>query len=156
MNYTFEASKDINLIALTSNLMNIIMIDQRYNKAATELYGRLLTAFGEPVETSKSLENAYTYVILAKCEDGNKHVLSVYEGPSGPAIGGNKNAMDAAQALKKHILNAMPADYEYKGYYLDGPTKIHRGIKNGEVFYSEVPMDFDDEEYKQAYKEMYG
>ena len=135
MNYSFEASNNVELIALTGKLMNIVeLANPHYSEAVTELYGKLLAVFGEPAETSKSLESAYLYVVTAKGEDGSDYVLSVYEGPTGPAIGGKKMACEAAQELKKYIESAQPMDYEYEGYYFDGPTKVHRGVANGKAF----------------------
>ena len=153
MKYSFNAISDLKKMPITGKLMNILELNPSYSEDTTKLFGQLLTAFGEPAYTTKSLEDAYCYIIIALGEDGSEHVLSVYEGSSGPAIGAENSADDAAQELIKHIRNVPAMDYEYEGYYFDGPTKICRGIKNGEVFYSEVEMSF--EEYEQAYKEVY-
>jgi len=155
MKYHFETSNNLQLMAGTGKLIDLIELNPQYSKNCTELYGKLLTIFGQPAYTTKSVENAYCYVIIAKDENGSCHTLSVYEGSSGPAIGGPKSAYDAAQELKNYIVNsdATPADYEYEGYYFDTSSKIRRGIIGGEVFYSEVEMSA--EEFEQAYKEVY-
>ena len=155
MNYSFKTSKNQDAISGTSKLMNILeSANPNYCEAVTELYGKLLTAFGEPVYTTKSLEDAYCYVIIAKGD--SEHILSIYEGSSGPAIGGkDSSSYDAARELIKYIKGMQPMDHEYEGYYFDGPTKIHRGIVNGKIFCSEVEISFESEEYKQAYKEVY-
>ena len=153
MEYSFKASNDLKKMPLTGKLMNIVDFSPGYSEAVAKLHGQLLAVFGEAAYTTKSLENVYCYIIIATGEDGSEHILSLYEGPSGPAIGGENSADDAAKALIKHIKSVQPMDYEYEGYYFDGPTKVHRGIKNGEVFYSEVEMSL--EEFDQAYKEVY-
>ena len=90
---------------------------------------------------------------MAIDECGSEHMLSVYEGPSGPAIGGPQTAHDAAKELIRHIKNAIPADYEYEGYYFDTSSKIRRGVLNGQPFCVEIKMTTD--EHKKAYKKVY-
>lgn len=56
----------------------------------------------------------------------------MYEGSSGPAIGGLNNAesLQAAETLKKLIEESEEvADYQYEGYYQDLDLKISMGIK---------------------------
>ena len=155
MKYTFEVSNDMSRVPYTGKLINILELTPQYSEDATELHGKLLAVFGEPAYTTNNLENVYEYIIVAKGEDGSEHVLSVYEGASGPAIGGENSALEAANELKRHIRSAKPMDYEYRGFYFDGPTKIHRGVFNGKLFFSEVEVADDDEEYVQALKEAY-
>ena len=69
-----------------------------------------------------------------------KIYLEVYEGSSGPAIGGLNNAesLQAAETLKKLIEESEEvADYQYEGYYLDLDSKITMGIKDGVPYYNE-------------------
>ena len=61
-----------------------------------------------------------------------KIYLEVYEGSSGPAIGGLNNAesLQAAETLKKLIEESEElVDYQYEGYYLDLDSKIHYGYQ---------------------------
>ena len=153
MIYSFETSNDVSLIAPSGKLLNIVEISASYNDDVTILYGQLLATFGEPAYMTQNLEDAYGYVIIARDEAGNEHVLNVYEGPSGPAIGGEESALVAAHELVSRIRKAHPNDFEYEGYYLDGPSKVHRGIKNGKAFFSEIELT--DDEYEQAYKKLY-
>jgi len=153
MKYTFKASNNLKLLPPAGKLMNIIDFNSNYSEETAKLYGQLFEIFGEPAERSKCIENAYIYVIAAKDEAGSEHMLSVYEGPSGPAIGGSYDAYDAALELIRYIKNAKPADYEYEGYYFDTSSKIRRGVLNGQPFYSEIIMTAD--EYEKAYKEVY-
>jgi len=153
MKHTFKASNDLKHLPFFGKLMNVIDLNSNYSEEATKFYGQLLEIFGKPAESSKCLENAYIYVINAKDEYGNEHILSVYEGPSGPAIGGSHTAYDAALELIIYIKNVKPADYEYEGYYFDTSSKIRRGVLNGRPFYSEIKMTAD--EHEKAYKEVY-
>ena len=73
-------------------------------------------------------------------ESSEKIYLEVYEGSSGPAIGGLNNAesLQAAETLKKLIEESEEvADYQYEGYYLDLDSKITMGIKDGVPYYNE-------------------
>ena len=156
--YFFEVSNDENLMIGTSKILNIVEIGPNMSEDAAKVQGQLLTLFGEPAFTSKDFEIAYTYVIIANTSGSgaNTFVLTTYSGPSGPAIGGEMGVDDiteAAEKLKEYILAAHPSDYEYEGYYFDGPTRIHQGVKDGQVFFSETAMS--DEEFDKAYRELY-
>ena len=155
MDYTFELSNDVDLMIGTSRILNMVEIGPDMSEDSVKVQGQLLTLFGEPVYTTKDLENAYAYVIVAKT-GGKEFVLTAYRGPSGPAIGGDRGIdgiLEAAEKLKEYILAAQPSDYEYEGYYFDGPTKIHQGMKDGRVFFSETVMS--QEEWDRAYHELY-
>lgn len=106
-------------------------------------YGKLRSLFGEPAFESDDLEYQYEYNILAKNEAGMEVFLYAYSGPSGPSIGGfgDEASLEAASQLVEIIKNAVPVDYEYKGYYMDFFLEIHAGIKNGVPFYEEKSID---------------
>ena len=153
MEYSFEAINDLQKIDYTGKLMDILDLSPQYVEETTKLHGKVLALFGEPPHSTKSLEDVYCYVICAKDKDGNEEYFSVYEGSSGPAIGGT-GSDEVALELKEKILNAQPVDYDYEGYYFDGPTLVKRGVKNGEAYCSEEEISFD--ECEEAYKEIYG
>ncbi len=97
-------------------------------------YGRMRALFGEPNYETQNFEDAYSYILLVEPEASQKMYLEVYEGSSGPAIGGLNNAesLQAAEALKKLIEESDEvADYHYEGYYLDLDSKISMGIQDG-------------------------
>lgn len=52
--------------------------------------------------------------------------------------------------MATYIREADVLDYEYEGYYLDGPNKIKMGIKNGKPYYEETEMS--EEEALELYK----
>lgn len=118
--------------------------------------GRLKTLFGEPLYVTKDLENQYAYCILATDKDGKEVYLQVYSGPSGPSIGGNHDAdsMAAADELVEFVAAAEASDYEYEGYYLDGPCSVKDSVRNGVPYREE--KELSDEEFQKAYKELYG
>lgn len=69
--------------------------------------------------------------------------IVLISGSTGPAIGGDphdENVGKTADALIQKILSAEPIDFEYEGYYPDGPNRISMGIKNGKVYYYEVEI----------------
>ena len=139
----------------TSQLLSFFNFTPDYSLKCAGLYGKLLALFHAPLYVTKDVENAYCFVIIANDNAGNEHALSVYSGPSGPAIGGLQSANEAANALWHYIMNAdvQPLDYEYEGYYMDALSKIHEGVKAGVPFYTETEMD--DDEVEQANKELY-
>lgn len=103
-------------------------------------YGRLRALFGEPNYETQNFEDAYAYILFIEPESSEKIYLEVYEGSSGPAIGGlnNGESLQAAKTLKKLIEESEEvADYQYEGYYLDLDSKINMGIKDGVPYYTE-------------------
>ena len=155
MKYSFKTSQDINLIYGTSLILNIA--DDYSGEEFAKIQGQLITLFGEPLETSPDLENAYNYVIIATDARGKQTVLPTYCGPSGPAIGGDvsiQGIREIAGELKSYIKQATPLDYEYVGYYLDAPAKIIQKVENGVAFYVETMLS--ENEYDEAAKICYG
>lgn len=157
--YQFKAVDDQEKIS-GSKIMNIIEgFPSDYSEQAVLIYGKLKTLFGEPLYEEKSVENQYTYGVVTLAEDGREIFLHVYNGPSGPAIGGQQDAESrkAAHQLLELIRQATPTDYDYVGYYLDGPSRIQEGIKNGVPYYEEVELeDLSEEEMDEIFREVTG
>lgn len=145
---------------LGSQILHIIDgFPSDYSKQAVLIYGKLRTLFGEPLFEEKDIENQYTYVLATTTEDGREIYLNVYSGSSGPAIGGQQDeeSRKAAHQLLKMIRLAFPTDYDYVGYYLDGPTRIQQGIKNGVPYYEEELLgDLSKEEMDKILREIRG
>ena len=51
------------------------------------------------------------------------------------------------------IVQAHPSDYEYEGYYWDGPTVVREGIRNGVPYRQEEELAMPIEERKRLYEE---
>lgn len=149
MAYIFSKVNDEEKIWGTSKICNVYGFDQ-YEKNPL-VFGKMLTLFGDPLYTTNNLENQYSYVISAA--DGAGHViyLSVYSGPSGPSIGGDKGSEKAAEELVHYILQAKTSDYEYEGYYMDAPCKVKIGVKNGVPYQEEEMLDLTDEEFERIF-----
>ena len=138
-----DFKKDTSLTSIPGNSSNLTNLDLEPVIA----YGRLRALFGEPNYETQNFEDAYSYILFVEPESSEKIYLEVYEGSSGPAIGGLNNAesLQAAETLKKLIEESEEvADYQYEGYYLDLDSKITMGIKNGvpycnEEFCEEIP-----------------
>lgn len=111
--------------------------------------GRLKTLFGEPLYLSEDLEDQYTYFLSTVTAAGRTLCFSAYSGPTGPAIGGEQDEASraAADALAALINSASPADYDYEGYYLDGPCRVRMGVRNGVPYMEEDELS--DEEFEQ-------
>ncbi|MDE5865643.1 MAG: hypothetical protein K2H31_03460, partial [Lachnospiraceae bacterium] len=105
------------------------------------------------------IENQYTYLVATTTEDGREIFLHAYNGPSGPAIGGQHDdeSRKAAYQLSEMIQQAAPTDYDYIGYYLDGPCRIQQGVKNGIPYYEEEGLDdLPKEEMDKIFREVMG
>jgi len=155
LKYSFEASKNLNLIAGTSKIDNILLLPYS-NEEIVKVHGQLLKLFGEPIYITPNLEDSYCYIIVASDNNGKQFILSVYSGSTGPAIGGDQKIegiQNAAESLKQYILNAEPVDFEYEGYYLDTGSKINYKIENGVISYSSVQIE--GKELENAYKLVY-
>ena len=131
-----DFKKDTSLTSIPENSSNLTNLDLEPVIA----YGRLRALFGEPNYETQNFEDAYSYILFVESESSEKIYLEVYEGSSGPAIGGLNNAesLQAAETLKKLIEESEEvADYQYEGYYLDLDSKITMGIKDGVPYYNE-------------------
>ncbi|MDE6221240.1 MAG: hypothetical protein K2G51_12590 [Lachnospiraceae bacterium] len=157
MKYTFESVEETEKLASTSKICSIIDGFADYEKKFPLTYGKIKALFGQPVYESENLENLFSYCILATSEDGETVYLDVYCAGSGPAIGGKQNEASekAAKALVDYIWQAKPVDYAQKAYYMDGPTVLEFGIKNGVSYYNEAELDLSEEEFRELYKKLY-
>ena len=111
--------------------------------------GKVITLFGMP-ELDSDYECMFTVAVAAEDEAGNKLILDVYHGPSGPAIGGfdTERSLEAAKELAELINAAEPSDYDWAGVYEDVPVEIKMGIRNGKPYHKEsFPEDMDPEDF---------
>ena len=135
-----DFQKDTSLTSIPESNGKLLNLDLE----SVIAYGRLRALFGEPNYETQNFEDAYSYILFVESESSEKIYLEVYEGSSGPAIGGLNNAesLQAAETLKKLIEESEEvADYQYEGYYQDLDLKISMGIKNGVPYYNEEPCE---------------
>ena len=135
-----DFQKDTSLTSIPESYGKLLNLDLE----SVIAYGRLRALFGEPNYETQNSEDAYSYILFVEPESSEKIYLEVYEGSSGPAIGGLNNAesLQAAETLKKLIEESEEvADYQYEGYYQDLDLKISMGIKNGVPYYNEEPCE---------------
>jgi hypothetical protein len=158
-NYTFRAATEEE--AETFDFMGAqichVYDTMDYEHDLAMAYGQVRTLFGEPAYTTKDLENLYAYNIIATDKNGKEIYIYIYNGPTGPAIGGDTNDAEAAAAAKelvKVIQNAEPTDFSCEAFYLDGPTKLTIAVKNGIPMVTEVPIGED--EFEDVFSELYG
>ena len=92
-----DFKKDTSLTSIPENSSNLTNLDLEPVIA----YGRLRALFGEPNYETQNFEDAYSYILFVESESSEKIYLEVYEGSSGPAIGGLNNAesLQAAETL---------------------------------------------------------
>lgn len=158
MSYTFQSTENTEGLAGSSKICSIIDGFMDYEKNFPLAYGKIQALFGQPFYETENLEDLFSYNILAKSEDGEEVYLNIYCAGSGPSIGGKRGEASekAAKALVDYIWQADPVDYDYKGYYMDGPTALELGIKNGVPYFNEVELELSDEEFERLYAKLYG
>lgn len=152
--YTFTKTEDEEKIWETSKICNIYEYAE-YEKMPL-VYGQMQTLFGEPLYETENVENQYEYIIAVTDKEGTVTYLTVYSGPSGPAIGGRTGDERAASALFTYICSAEASDYDYEGYYMDIPCKVREGVEDGVPYHWEEELHLSDEEYLALYERVYG
>lgn len=138
----------------SSHLCSIYEFDADYEQNCAIVLGQLRYLFGEPHYMTNNLENQFSYIIRATDEKGNSLFLDAYCAGSGPAIGGldDSASKKAAHELAMYIRQSQTVDYDYEGYYLDGPSKVQQGIKNGEPYWEETELSIN--ELKEFHEEV--
>lgn len=119
-------------------------------------YGQLMTLFGDADSETEDLENQYTYFICATKKNGEKHIIMAYSGATGPAICGTEDDEKAAKELVKLIRRTKPKDYDYEGYYMDGPCKEYMGVKHGRPYMREEELNLSNEEFNELWERICG
>lgn len=156
--FTAESSRD-KMPLLSSKICGIIdgfPVD--YAQQVTLVLGKLKGLFGQPLYETENFEEQYSYCVRAQSEDGETVYLEAYSGSSGPSIGGDQSAAShaAAAALVEYIRQAAPADYDYVGYYMDGPSTVRMGVKEGVPYYEEGPLELSEQEFTALFRRLYG
>lgn len=152
--YTFTKTEDEEKIWGTSKICNFYGYFE-YQKTPL-IYGQMQTLFGKPLYETEDVENQYEYIIAVTDKEGTVTYLTVYSGPSGPAIGGRTGDERAASALLTYICSAEASDYDYEGYYMDIPCKVREGVEDGVPYHWEEELHLSDEEYLALYERVYG
>ena len=62
----------------------------------------------------------------------------------------------AADELAKLIVSAKASDYDYEGYYMDGPSVVREGVRGGEPYMEEEELDVSEDEFARICEEIYG
>ncbi|TQR93601.1 hypothetical protein FKV70_24425 [Paenibacillus ottowii] len=135
--YSYKRVDDQKAVLMTSNILHATSLEE---ESSAQFRGALITLFGQPQRTSKDLEEAYGYIIKATNSTGQSWILTAYEGPGGPAIGGDTekdSITEVAQDLLNLIEATKPANFEAEGYYEDTGSTIRYGCKNQVCYYRE-------------------
>lgn len=156
MPYTFQSVKYMEILANSSKLYNFIESFADYGNQFSLIYGKIKALFGQPIYTTENLENLFLYCILATSEEGEEVYLDIYCAGSGPAVGGmqDEKSQKAAKALVDYVRQAEPVNYAYKAYYLDGPSILEFGIKDGASYYSETELRLSEKEFRELYERL--
>ncbi len=152
MEFNFE-SLDFSAYNGGAYLMDFGEMSSQEDAAIVE--GKLLTAFGSPVETSENYENSFNYFIRATANDGRSVVLNVYS-VGVVHIGASQRdeiTIQAANALVEYVNAFKPTDYERTVYYLDFDLQIDIQVKNGMVTINESQIS--EEKSSELFDEFY-
>lgn len=138
--YVFQKEDSFDNMPGSSKIYDLVDGYEDYGNQCALVYGKLRTLFGEPLYETEDDENLYAYCIRAISEDGSVIYLEAYNGPTGPAIGGEQNeaALSAAEALANYIWQAQPSDYSCKSYYADTASVIEMGVQDGKPYFRET------------------
>ena len=157
MPYTFQSVKNMEKLTDSSKLCNFIESFSDYGIQFSLICGKIKALFGQPIYKTENLENLFSYCILAASEEVEEVYLNIYCAGSGPAVGGmsDEKSRKAAKALVDYVRQAEPINYAYKAYYLDGPTALEFGIKDGTPYYNETELSLSEKEFKELFFNMY-
>lgn len=157
MPYTFQSVKNMEKLTDSSKLCNFIESFSDYGNQFSLICGKIKALFGQPIYKTENLENLFSYCILAASEEVEEVYLNIYCAGSGPAVGGmsDEKSRKAAKALVDYVRQAEPINYAYKAYYLDGPTALEFGIKDGTPYYNETELSLSEKEFKELFFNMY-
>ncbi|MFB9324496.1 hypothetical protein ACFFSY_00900 [Paenibacillus aurantiacus] len=140
MMYQFCVSNNHNIFFGSSKILTPEI--QSGNEIA-QFRGSLLTLFGQPDYKTSDAENAFQYVITATDNAGQSYDLTVYQGPSGLAIGSpgiDPFTKQVAHSFVHYVKEASPADFEETMIYQDTGYTLVYGCKDGVCYYRETPM----------------
>lgn len=135
--YTYKKVKNTDLLIGTSHMLSTSLHD---GTGTAQFRGALITLFGAPILQSQNAEEAYDYMIQAQDASGHQWILTAYEGPSGPAIGGDSTdhtIYPVAKDLLQKIESTPPSAFEEKVYYEDFGNTIVYGCTQNKCYYSE-------------------
>jgi hypothetical protein len=113
----------------------------RYAEYMAAFRGALLQLFGEPLETSDSAREAYSYLIEATDQQGGKWMLMPSQGAFGPQILGDpqdQSLKPVAEALLHLIETTKPADFLAVIYDDNADNTSAYGCRDGMCYWHEV------------------
>ncbi len=114
----------------------------KFGEYMASFRGSVLALFGPPLYTSDLADESYEYIIEATDRTNKSWILTVYDGPSGPAIGGDSfddSILPPAKALWNLIQNTKPADFGATVYDDDTNNTVTYGCKDGHCYWNEIP-----------------
>ena len=153
MPYTFQSVKDKEKLADSSKLYNFIESFADYGNQFSLICGKIKALFGQPIYETENLENLFFILYFNDIGRGEEVYLDIYCAGSGPAVGGmqDEKSRRAAKALVDYVWQAEPVNYAYKAYYLDRPTTLEFGIRDGAPYYNETELRLSEKEFRELY-----
>ena len=124
-----------------------------YGNQFSLICGKIKALFGQPIYETENLENLFFILYFNDIGRGEEVYLDIYCAGSGPAVGGmqDEKSRRAAKALVDYVWQSEPVNYAYKAYYLDGPTTLEFGIRDGAPYYNETELNLSEKEFRELY-----
>lgn len=112
-----------------------------YGSFMARFRGSLLTLFGKPLFSGSDADEAFTYIIKARNSNGQRWLITAYDGPSGPAFGAidplSLQSNTVAESLLALVEATPPADFEAILEVPDFNSIITYGCRNSESYWNE-------------------
>lgn len=156
MPYTFQSVEDMKKLTSSGKICNFIESCADYGKQFSLICGKIQALFGQPIYKTENMEDLFSYCILTTSEEGEEVYLEIYCAGSGLAVGGMKDekSRKAAEALVDYVQQAEPVNYTQKAYYLDGPTALEFGIRDGVPYYNETKLRLSEKKFRELYERL--
>lgn len=154
--YKFGKVSAKEYIAATEGIMyggdNVYDIGEAGDEDFALFFGKCLTLFGDPNNSSDDWENMYSYFIKAVSGNGRVLYLTIYHGSGGSSVAMpvENRGIDivpyevARSELLRLIENAEPSDYEWSGIYRDIPERVTYTVTDGTAYAESEACDFED------------
>lgn len=121
-------------------------LDRPMEKVA-EVWGSLITLFGQTKYVEEDMEEAFSYFLEAIDNENYSIYFEIYFGSTGLAIGIGKEehksdkAKEMVDVFMDKINNTIPSDFDYVGYYWDYACKVELGVVNGKGYARDIELD---------------
>lgn len=140
--FIFRKLNDIDKFESTGKTFDL---DRSMEKVA-EVWGSLITLFGQTEYFSDEMEEAFSYLLEAIDDEGQSIYFEIYFGATGLAIGvgaeshTTDKAKEMADFFMDKLASTIPSEFDYVGYYSDYGCKVELGVAKGRGYAIEIEL----------------